>query len=151
MARQSTTEVSLLLLAVCCGSAWSWLGAPLLLPHAGVPRVMSSSTAMLQANVAECQLSRRMILLKGTLSAGGVATALGGGAPLAAAEDEFTVAFNASKGSLGIRLQELRYPRKKGGFDPFSSSKVYEAVIVSSVDPTGQGVKQVSFCVDCAD
>ena len=112
---------------------------------------MPSSTVMLQANLAECQLSRRMILLKGTLSAGVVATALGGGAPLAAAEDEFTVAFNASKGSLGIRLQELRYPRKKGGFDPFSSSKVYEAVIVSSVDPTGQGVKQVFFCVDCAD
>ena len=145
MARQSTTEVSLVLLAVCCGSAWSWLGAPLLLPHAGVPRVMSSSTAMLQANVAECQLSRRMILLKGTLSAGVVATALGGGAPLAAAEDEFTVAFNASKGSLGIRLQELRYPRKKGASTSSAAPRCMRRLLCLRLTPQGRASNRYLF------
>jgi len=47
--------------------------------------------------------------------------------------EQFTVIFNATRGPLGIRLQELRYPREAS-----SRGKQKEIVIVSSVDPAGQ-------------
>lgn len=80
---------------------------------------------------------REVLFFAGSAGLGHVLT--GGAEPVVAAEDqEFTLSFNVSKGFLGIRLQELRYPRQSG----FFGGKTFEAVIVSSVDPTGQGVKQ---------
>jgi len=82
--------------------------------------------------------SRRKFLL--STGAAGLSLAVGGGAARAtAAEEEFTLSFNVTKGLLGIRLQELRYPRQSGFF---GGGKTFEAVIVSSVDPAGQGVTQ---------
>lgn len=86
-------------------------------------------------DAAEGAVSRQHFL--GLALGGFSAVALSGLTPVSAAEEEFTVAFNASKGSLGIGLQELRYPKKKAPWD-----KQMEVVTVSSVDPYGQGVKQ---------
>jgi len=52
-------------------------------------------------------------------------------------EGPFTVAFNVSKGPLGIKLQELRFPPKKAPWDTQQA-----VVIVSAVDPLAQGIRQ---------
>ena len=84
--------------------------------------------------------SRRELLL--STGVAGLSLVMGGGPHRAtAAEAEFTISFNVTKGSLGIRLQELRYPPQSGFF---GGGKTFEAVIVSSVDPSGQGVKQAN-------
>mmetsp|Transcript_35461 Transcript_35461/g.70954 ORF Transcript_35461/g.70954 Transcript_35461/m.70954 type:complete len:239 (-) Transcript_35461:287-1003(-) len=84
----------------------------------------------------EAPMSRKRFLEAVSSGVSATAFAL---SPVGALEapESFTVAFNASKGSLGIGLQELRYPKKKA---PWDSQK--EVVTVSSVDPYGQGVKQ---------
>eukprot|EP00287_Rhodomonas_sp_CCMP768_P020178 CAMPEP_0202823440 /NCGR_PEP_ID=MMETSP1389-20130828/11708_1 /ASSEMBLY_ACC=CAM_ASM_000865 /TAXON_ID=302021 /ORGANISM="Rhodomonas sp., Strain CCMP768" /LENGTH=236 /DNA_ID=CAMNT_0049496433 /DNA_START=179 /DNA_END=890 /DNA_ORIENTATION=- len=84
----------------------------------------------------EASVSRKRFLEAVSSGVSATAFAL---SPVGALEapESFTVAFNASKGSLGIGLQELRYPKKKA---PWDSQK--EVVTVSSVDPYGQGVKQ---------
>ena len=55
--------------------------------------------------------------------------------PLPFGREEFSSSFNVSKGALGIGLQELRVPQ-----DAVQLSN--EFIIISSVDRTGQGVKQ---------
>lgn len=63
--------------------------------------------------------------------------------------EEWTSVLNATKGSLGIRLTGLHFPgkaelasQKKKSKNPFFTPPQYEVVVISSVDPSGQGVKQ---------
>jgi len=59
--------------------------------------------------------------------------------------EEWTSTFNVTKGPLGIALTELHFPRKKrikGLLNVFNRETEYAPVVIGSVDPLGQGVKQ---------
>ena len=130
------------------GTGWVSLSRPT--PHLAEERAGIHMQQVNEGNERQTQSSRRALL--GGFAATSMLLVSGGHAAEAAEEtvdndslldshvqslsfgrEQFTVIFNATRGPLGIRLQELRYPREAS-----SRGKQKEIVIVSSVDPAGQ-------------
>jgi len=125
-------QLALICLLAPCADSFSSLSMKATPPRHGL--AASSSSCPLSQSAAPF-IGRAEFLRSAALAGAAVlplSPASAEGAAEDAAEDaeEFTVAFSCSRGPLGIKVQELRIPKQPS------------RVVVTAVDPRGQGIKQ---------
>jgi hypothetical protein len=125
-------QLALICLLAPCADSFSSLSMKATPPGHGIA-ASSSSCPLSQSAVPSIG---RAEFLRSAALAGAAMLPLSPASAVGAAEDaaedaqEFTVAFSCSRGPLGIKVQELRIPKQPS------------RVVVTAVDPRGQGIKQ---------